>query len=148
MLDIKAIWETIPHRYPLLLVDRVIELQDEYIHAIKNVTINEEFFKGHFPGEPIMPGVLIIESLAQAGAVLALRGAGTTHDDKLLLFRSIENAKFRKQVVPGDQLHLHVTRTRVRKNFMFFECKAMVDGEVVTEAEISAIVEMKGGTDK
>ena len=141
MIDVKAIWETLPHRYPFLLVDRVLEMEGDYIHAIKNVTINEEFFKGHFPGNPIMPGVLIIEALAQAGGILALRSACESCENKLLLFRGIENAKFRKPVVPGDQLHLHATRVKVRRNFMVFECKAMVDGEVTTEAELSAVIE-------
>lgn len=145
MIDIKAIWEFLPHRYPFLLVDRVLEIEGDYIHAIKNVTINEEFFKGHFPGNPIMPGVLIIEAMAQAGGILALSQSGESHKDKLLLFRGIENAKFRKPVVPGDQLHLHATRTKTRRNFMVFECKATVDGEVTTEAELSAVVESRNG---
>lgn len=145
MIDIKGIWETLPHRYPLLLVDRVLEMEGEYIHAIKNVTINEEFFKGHFPGNPIMPGVLIIEALAQTGGILALHTSGESHHDKLLLFRGIESAKFRRQVVPGDQLHLHATRIKVRRNFQTFECKAVVDGEVATEAILSAVIETVGG---
>lgn len=144
MMDIKAIWDTLPHRYPLLLVDRVLKMEGEYIHAIKNVTVNEEFFKGHFPGNPIMPGVLIIEALAQTGGILALHSAGESHHDKLLLFRGIENAKFRRQVVPGDQIHLHATRIKVRRNFQTFDCKALVDGEVATEAILSAVIETIG----
>jgi 3-hydroxyacyl-[acyl-carrier-protein] dehydratase len=142
MFDIHKIWATLPHRYPLLLVDRVIEVVgEESIHAIKNVTINENFFQGHFPGNPIMPGVLIIEALAQTGGLMALSLEEGDISDKLLLFRGIDKAKFRKSVVPGDQLHLHCKLIKRRRNFWYFEGKAIVDGEIAAEAELSAIVE-------
>lgn len=144
MIDILGIWQRLPHRYPLLLVDRVLEMNEDSIHAIKNVTINEEFFKGHFPGNPIMPGVLIIEALAQAGGIFALSSSGESHHDKLLLFRGIESAKFRRPVVPGDQLHLHATKVKCRRNFWTFDCKAVVDGETATEAVLSAVIESAG----
>lgn len=141
MIDLQGIMETIPHRYPFLLVDRVIEMEPgERIVAIKNVTINENFFNGHFPGTPIMPGVLIIEALAQTGAILALRSTGEVLKDKLLLFRGIDKAKFRRTVVPGDQLRLQAQLLKRRANFWTFECKAFVDGEVATEADVSAVV--------
>ena len=107
-MDIQAILEAIPHRYPILLVDRVLENDPGVeIHAIKNVSANEPFFQGHFPGRPIMPGVLQIEALAQASGLCALSTADVPVENKLMLFRGIEKVKFRRTVVPGDQLHLH-----------------------------------------
>ena len=139
MIDIKAIWKTIPHRYPLLLVDRVLEMRGrEYIHAIKNVTINETFFNGHFPGEPIMPGVLIIEALAQAGAVLALyeEEQESLDESRLLLFRGIDKAKFRRTVVPGDQLHTTVSIDKKIGNTSIVKARVSVDGEQVARGEL------------
>lgn len=139
MNDIQGILKCIPHRYPFLLVDRVVEIElGKSIHALKNVSVNEPFFQGHFPGLPVMPGVLIVEALAQAGAILAIRTTGDCIESKLLLFRSIERAKFRKTVVPGDQVHLHAEVLRRRQNLWTLRAEARVDGEVVTEADLGA----------
>ena len=141
MTEIQAILGCLPHRYPFLLVDRVVEWEKgQHIHALKNVSVNEPFFPGHFPGQPVMPGVLIIEALAQAGGILALRTTGECIEGKLLLFRAIDKAKFRKPVIPGDQLHLHVRVARQRQAFWSFAAEARVDGEVVAEAELSAAI--------
>ncbi len=141
-MDIVKIMEMLPHRYPLLLVDKVVGyVENESIHAVKCVTMNEQFFQGHFPGRPIMPGVLIVEAMAQAGGILAL--VSEKEEDfsqKLILFRSIEKAKFRKPVVPGDVLNLHATVLKKRKGFITLDCKAIVDGEICAEAEVSALV--------
>jgi beta-hydroxyacyl-ACP dehydratase FabZ len=136
ILDIKEIMKRIPHRYPFLLVDKIIDYEEEkWIKAVKNVTMNELFFQGHFPGEPIMPGVLQIEALAQAGGVLAL--LKVDNQDKIAFFMTINNAKFRKPVRPGDQLLLHVTATkRVRQNILQLHGEASVDGDVVSEADL------------
>ena len=139
MIDIAGILKCLPHRYPFLLLDRVLELDPgARIHALKNVTINEPFFQGHFPGRPVMPGVLIVEAMAQAGGILALRTANECTDGKLPLFRGIEKAKFRRTVIPGDQLHLHARVVRRRQALWTFEAEARVDGEVAAEAELSA----------
>ncbi len=135
-LNIKQIMKRLPHRYPFLLVDRVIDYKEaEWIKAIKNVTMNEFFFQGHFPEEPIMPGVLIIEALAQTGGILALIDG--SDEEKIAFFMTINNAKFRKPVVPGDQLLFNVTVTkRVRENIVQTHGEASVDGKVVTEADL------------
>ncbi len=141
MIDIQQVLACLPHRYPFLMVDRVLELvPGERVHALKNVTCNEPFFPGHFPGRPVMPGVLIVEALAQAGGILALQTTQECLEGKLLLFRGIERAKFRRPVVPGDQLHLHVRVDRRRQLFWSFDAEARVDGEVVTDALLSAVV--------
>jgi beta-hydroxyacyl-ACP dehydratase FabZ len=134
--DIKRIMGALPHRYPFLLVDKVVDYErGKWIKAIKNVTMNELFFQGHFPGEPIMPGVLIIEALAQTGGLLSL--IGEENKNKLAFFMTINNAKFRKPVVPGDQLLLHVTLTKVsRGNIIQTHGEASVDGKVVCEADL------------
>jgi 3-hydroxyacyl-[acyl-carrier-protein] dehydratase len=136
MLDIKMVMECLPHRYPFLLVDRVVDYEDrKWMKAIKNVTINEPFFQGHFPGQPIMPGVLIIEALAQTAGVLAL--VEEKNRDKLAFFMTIDKAKFRKFVVPGDQLSLHVSVVkRVRDNIVLVHGEASVDGKCVCEADL------------
>jgi 3-hydroxyacyl-[acyl-carrier-protein] dehydratase len=135
-LNIKEIMARIPHRYPFLLVDRVLEYEPgKWIRAIKNVTMNELFFQGHFPGEPIMPGVLQIEALAQTGGLLAMGDSGSA--DKLAFFMTINNAKFRKPVVPGDQLLFYVTVTKViRERIMQVHGEASVDGKCVCEADL------------
>ena len=141
-LEIREIMERIPHRYPFLLVDRVIELVlQQRIVAIKNVTINEPFFQGHFPGAPVMPGVLIIEALAQAGAVLLLSDI-PDRASKLVYFTGIDEARFRRPVVPGDQIRLTMEVLKLRSRTCKMRGTAEVDGELVAEAEImSALVE-------
>jgi beta-hydroxyacyl-ACP dehydratase FabZ len=141
-LAIREIMERIPHRYPFLLVDRVIELvPQQRIVAIKNVTINEPFFRGHFPGAPVMPGVLILEALAQAGAVLLLSDI-PDRASKLVYFTGINEARFRRPVVPGDQIRLTMEVLKLRSKTCKMRGKAEVDGELAAEAEImSALVE-------
>jgi beta-hydroxyacyl-ACP dehydratase FabZ len=141
-LDVRAIMGRIPHRYPFLLVDRVIEiLPQRRIVAIKNVTINEPFFQGHFPGAPVMPGVLIIEALAQAGAVLLLSDI-PDRESKLVYFTGIDEARFRRPVVPGDQVRLTMDVLKLRAKTCKMRGVAEVDGELVAEAEImSALVD-------
>jgi len=141
-LEIREIMERIPHRYPFLLVDRVIELiPRQRIVAIKNVTINEPFFQGHFPGAPVMPGVLIIEALAQAGAVLLLSDI-PDRASKLVYFTGIDEARFRRPVVPGDQVLLTMEVLKLRSRTCKMRGTATVEGELVAEAEImSALVE-------
>jgi beta-hydroxyacyl-ACP dehydratase FabZ len=136
VLDIKEIMARIPHRYPFLLVDRVIDYEEnKWIKAIKNVTMNELFFQGHFPAEPIMPGVLQIEALAQTGGILALLDG--QNKEKIAYFMTIDNAKFRKPVVPGDQLVFHVEAVKkVRQNIMQMHGEASVDGKTVCEADL------------
>ncbi|MFH1665328.1 MAG: 3-hydroxyacyl-ACP dehydratase FabZ [Candidatus Omnitrophota bacterium] len=136
VMDVQKIMALLPHRYPFLLVDRVLGYEEEkWIKAVKNVTMNEPFFQGHFPGTPIMPGVLMIEALAQAGGILALAGSGVK--DKLAFFMTIDNAKFRKPVVPGDQLILDVSITKVvRKSIVQTHGTVTVDGKVVCEADL------------
>jgi beta-hydroxyacyl-ACP dehydratase FabZ len=132
-LDIVAIQKIIPHRYPFLLVDRITEISEKRIVGIKNVTINEPFFQGHFPGKPIMPGVLIIEAMAQTGGVGALNIKENL--GKLAYFISINNAKFRKPVVPGDRLVMEIDILKQKLSMMQARGVAKVDGEIVTEAE-------------
>ena len=139
-LDVRAIERLLPHRYPFLLVDRVIELDDEHIVAIKNVTINEPFFQGHFPGHPVMPGVLIIEAMAQTAAVLVVETLGPDAQGKIVYFMSIEGAKFRRPVVPGDQLRIHIVKERSRGSVWKFHAVARVDGVSVAEATYAAMI--------
>lgn len=140
VLDARAIQEYLPHRYPFLLVDRIIELVPlERIVGIKQVTNNEPFFQGHFPGAPVMPGVLVVEALAQCGAVLALREI-EDREKKLVFFSGIDNARFRRPVVPGDTLMLEVTALRFRQRAQRMRGEARVNGVLVAEAEIMSIV--------
>ncbi len=135
-IEIQEIMELLPHRYPFLLVDRVIEYEaDRRIVGIKNVTINEPFFQGHFPGIPIMPGVLIIESMAQVGGVLVFKTL-PDRENKLVFFAGIKNARFRKPVVPGDQLRLEMLLTHSRKSLGKLKGEAYVGTQLVAEAEI------------
>lgn len=137
-MDIKQILEHLPHRYPMLLVDRVLECEPgKRILALKNVSINEPFFVGHFPHHPVMPGVLILEALAQAAAILSFSTMGMKPDDKTVYyFVGIDGARFKKPVEPGDQLKLEVEVTRQMRGIWKFKAQATVDGEAVTEAEL------------
>ena len=140
VLDSQAIQEILPHRYPFLLVDRIIELEPRTrIVGIKQVTVNEEFFIGHFPGAPVMPGVLQVEALAQVGAILALREM-EDRDKKIPFFTGIESARFRRPVVPGDTLRLEVTALRVGSKVQRMKGVATVDGQIACEAEILSII--------
>ena len=139
--DIQQILKALPHRYPLLLVDRVVSMTvGESIHAIKAVTFNEQFFQGHFPGRPIMPGVLVIEALAQSAAILAMETLELTGTGKLVYFMSIEEAKFRTPVEPGCLLDLHVSITQRRSRICKFAGKAMIEGKVACDVQFTAMV--------
>jgi len=138
-VDVSRIQELLPHRYPFLLVDRVLELEaNQRILAVKNVSINEPFFQGHFPGHPVMPGVLVLEALAQAGGLLTQLSAASVDagDEKLFYLVKIDNARFARMVVPGDQLMLEVKLKRVIRNMAMYECSASVDGKQVASADI------------
>ena len=140
ILDSVAIQEILPHRYPFLLVDKIIELEPRVrIVGIKQVTVNEPFFAGHFPGVPVMPGVLQIEALAQVGAILALREF-EDRESKIPFFSGIDNARFRRPVVPGDTLTLEVTALRIGKKVQKMRGIASVDGQITAEAEILCII--------
>ncbi|HRZ60122.1 MAG TPA: 3-hydroxyacyl-ACP dehydratase FabZ [Rubrivivax sp.] len=141
-MDIHQILKKLPHRYPLLLVDRVLEYEaGKRLLAVKNVTINEPFFTGHFPHRPVMPGVLIIEALAQAAALLTLESAGVELDDKTLVyFAAIDNARFKRPVEPGDQLLLDVTLLRLRQGVQRFHGQARIGSEVAAEAEMMCAI--------
>lgn len=136
-MNIEQIKKILPHRYPFLLVDRVLEVDAESIKAYKNVSANEEFFNGHFPGQPIMPGVLQVEALAQAGAIM-LMSQSDDPEETLMVFTGINKCKFRKQVVPGDQLMLEVELGSKKRNFVTMKGIATVDGKVACELEASA----------
>ena len=142
MMNIEQILQYLPHRYPFLLVDRVLEMEvGKRILALKNVTINEPFFPGHFPHAPVMPGVLILEALAQAAAVLSFETMGTRPDaDSIVYFAGIDEARFRRPVVPGDQLVLHCDDIRRRATLCKMRAVATVDGQVAAEAELSAAI--------
>jgi 3-hydroxyacyl-[acyl-carrier-protein] dehydratase len=139
--DVQRIMQLLPHRYPFLLLDKIIDIDgDESGVGIKNVTINEPFFQGHFPAFPVMPGVLIVEALAQTAGAICVHNAGASDVPHIIFFMGIDNAKFRKPVLPGDQLHLHVKKIRNRGTVWRFKCEAKVDGKTVCEAEISAMI--------
>src|SRR3954462_13946845 len=144
VLDSEGIKKLLPHRFPFLLVDRIIELTPlERIVGIKQVSVNEHFFEGHFPGAPVMPGVLVIEALAQCGAILALREIDN-RDQKLVLFTGIREARFRKPVVPGDTLTLEVTALRIGSRVQRMRGEAKVDGQLVADADIMSVIADRG----
>ncbi|GHE85401.1 3-hydroxyacyl-ACP dehydratase FabZ [Thalassotalea profundi] len=137
VIGVEEIQKLIPHRYPMLLVDRVLDYQPgKWLHGIKNVTINEPIFTGHFPELAIFPGVLILESLAQATGILGFKTTEGREDDEMYLFASIDNAKFKHPVVPGDTMHLHVEFIKERRNMWKFYGEAKVDGKVVCSADL------------
>jgi 3-hydroxyacyl-[acyl-carrier-protein] dehydratase len=139
-LDIQGIQQVLPHRYPFLLIDRIIEIDgNESAIGIKNVTMNEPHFQGHFPGHPVMPGVLIIEAMAQTAGAISIRQHASS-SPSLVYFMTIDNAKFRRPVVPGDRLELHVRKLKQRGTIVRFACTGIVDGAKVAEAEISAMI--------
>jgi beta-hydroxyacyl-ACP dehydratase FabZ len=135
MKDINDILAVMPHRYPFLLIDRVLEMEECSLRAMKNVTMNEPFFQGHFPGTPVMPGVLVVEAMAQAAGFLLLCQV-EDRDDKLIYFTGIDKCRFRKPVVPGDQLIFEVEVVAKRSSFAKINGRALVDGEVVCEAQM------------
>lgn len=140
--DIRAIMQHLPHRFPFLLVDRILELvPDQRIKGLKNVTVNEPFFQGHFPGTPIMPGVLIIEAMAQAGGVLAMVSAPDAKEGTLMYFMGFDQVKFRKPVVPGDQLIIEVEVLKKRAKILKLAGTAKVDGQLVAEGQLMATFE-------
>ena len=139
--DIARIMKLLPHRYPFLLIDKMIDMDgEESGTAIKNVTINEPFFQGHFPGKPVMPGVLLVEAMAQAAGALVLNHLGDDHAGKLVFFMSIDKARFRKPVLPGDVVHFHVKLSNKRAPVWKYWAEAHVDGKKVAEAEIGAML--------
>jgi len=140
-LDIIRILDYLPHRYPFLLIDRIVDIRgDESCVGIKNVTINEPQFQGHFPLAPVMPGVLMIEAMAQTAGVIAMHAQGAVERPKSVYFVTIDKAKFRKPVGPGDRIEFHMTKTAQRSTIYWYEGRAMVDGALVCEAQISAMV--------
>ena len=140
-IDIERIMQMIPHRYPFLMIDRVVEVvPDATAVGIKNVSINEPYFQGHFPQRPVMPGVLIIEAMAQTAAVLVVHTLGISAEGKLVYFMSVDNARFRRPVMPGDQLRIHVSKERSRGNVWKFSGEAKVNGTLVAEATYAAMI--------
>lgn len=141
LVDIQRIMQDIPHRYPFLLIDRVVDLvRDESAVGVKNVSVNESFFQGHFPGHPVMPGVLIIEAMAQTAAVLVVETLGDDAAGRVVYFMSVEGAKFRRPVGPGDQLRIHIVKKQKRGNVWKFHAIARVDGNAVAEATYAAMI--------
>ncbi|HJP21795.1 MAG TPA: 3-hydroxyacyl-ACP dehydratase FabZ [Alphaproteobacteria bacterium] len=139
--DIHRVLAMIPHRYPMLMVDRVVDLvADKSATGIKNVTANEPYFQGHFPSRPVMPGVMIVEAMAQTAAVLVVHTLGDQTEGKLVYFMSIDKARFRKPVEPGDTMRIHVTREHHRGNVWKFSAQAKVEGELIAEASCTAMI--------
>jgi 3-hydroxyacyl-[acyl-carrier-protein] dehydratase len=140
-IDIQRIMEMIPHRHPFLMIDRVVDVvANVRATGIKNLSINESFFQGHFPSRPVMPGVLVIEAMAQTAAVLVVHTLGHDSEGKLVYFMSVDNARFRRPVFPGDQLAVHVAKQRNRGNVWKFEGRAKVDGNLMAEAVFAAMI--------
>ena len=140
-IDVQRIMEMIPHRHPFLMIDKVIDVvANERATGVKNVSINEHYFQGHFPTRPVMPGVLIIEAMAQTAAVLVVHTLGPEAEGKLVYFMSVENARFRRPVFPGDVLHVRVTKQRNRGNVWKFEGRAEVCGQLMAEAVFAAMI--------
>ncbi len=140
-MDIHAILKRLPHRYPILLIDRVLEIEKGVrIKALKNVSINEPFFSGHFPHRPVMPGVLMIEAMAQAAALLGFETFGKPDDNSVFLFAGIDGARFKRPVEPGDQLILDVTLDRAKSGILKFKARASVAGELAVEADLMCTV--------
>jgi 3-hydroxyacyl-[acyl-carrier-protein] dehydratase len=139
--DIARIMKLLPHRYPFLMIDKIIEMDgDKSAIGIKAVTINEPFFQGHFPQFPVMPGVLLIEGMAQTAGALCADAMGENYEPTLVFFMSIDGAKFRRPVLPGDTVHYHVKKIRARGKVFRFGCEARVNGQLVAEAEIGAMI--------
>lgn len=140
-VDVQRIMEMIPHRHPFLMIDKVVDMvANERATGIKNVSINESFFQGHFPARPVMPGVLIIEAMAQTAAVLVVHTLGSESEGKLVYFMSVDNARFRRPVFPGDRLDVHVTKQRHRGNVWKFEGRAKVGDNLMAEAVFAAMI--------
>jgi len=140
-VDVRRIMEMIPHRHPFLMIDKVVDMvANERATGIKNVSINESFFQGHFPTRPVMPGVLIIEAMAQTAAVLVVHTLGPASEGKLVYFMSVDNARFRRPVFPGDRLDVHVTKQRHRGNVWKFEGRAKVSDNLMAEAVFAAMI--------
>ncbi len=141
VFDIERIKKMIPHRYPILMIDRVCDVvRDKSATGIKNVTVNEPYFQGHFPERPIMPGVLIIEAMAQTSAVLVVASLGEDAEGRLVYFMSVDNARFRKPIIPGDTVYLHIEKLRNRGNVWKFKAQAKVDGVLMAEAAFAAMI--------
>ena len=141
IIDIEKILDMMPHRYPFLLIDRLLKVEkDEYAIGLKNVTVNEPFFLGHFPAKKVMPGVLIVECMAQTSGALVVSSFGDKAKGKLVYFMSIDKARFRKLVTPGDQLLIEVKKKHARRSVWKFDCSAKVDDEVVADASITAMI--------
>lgn len=139
--DIKRILQLLPHRYPFLMIDRIVDMdEDRSAVGIKNVTYNEPYFHGHFPSYPVMPGVLLVEGMAQTAGALCIANLDATYEPELIYFMSIDRARFRRPVVPGDQVHFHVQKVRNRGRVWRFRAAARVDGKLVAEAEVCAIM--------
>jgi 3-hydroxyacyl-[acyl-carrier-protein] dehydratase len=144
-MDIQEILRHLPHRYPFLMIDRIIEVNgNESAIGIKNVTFNEPIFQGHFPGEPVFPGVLIIEGMAQTAGAIAIAAGTGAGEDHIVYLLTVDKCKFRKPARPGDRIEYHIRKIRHRMTMGWFEAKAMVDGVVIAEAEVGAMVSVTG----